>query len=100
MLAVDQSTWPSRSFLPTHNVPSHVPPACTGEGGLYPHPSALPDDHPVRLGQQEDLQALGLVILELIFAALSEGGPSDKATDGSLQRLWVDVFKCDAREFR
>ena len=71
-----------------------------GRGSLYPHPSALPDDHPVRLGQQEDLQALGLVILELIFAALSGGGPSEKALDGSLQRLWVDVFKCDAGQFK
>ena len=76
--------------------------APTGKGSLYPQPSALPDDHPLRLGQQEDLQALGLVFLELIFAALCEGGPSDKAaaTDGALQRLWLEVFKCDAREFR
>ncbi|KAK9863849.1 hypothetical protein WJX84_002840 [Apatococcus fuscideae] len=32
----------------------------------------------------------------------SLAGPSDKAaaTDGALQRLWLEVFKCDAREFR
>ena len=72
----------------------------TGSAGLFPHPAALPDDHPVRLGQLEDLQALGLVFLELIFAALSESGSSDKTTDGSLQRLWLDVFKCNAREFK
>ncbi len=71
-----------------------------GRSSLYPHPSALPDDHPVRLGQQEDLQALGLVLLELIFAALTDGGPSETALDGSLQRLWQDVFKSDAREFK
>ncbi|KAK9820410.1 hypothetical protein WJX72_010028 [[Myrmecia] bisecta] len=60
----------------------------------------ISDDHPLRLAQQEDLAALGMVLLEIVFGALAEGGPSEATTDGALQRLWQVVFSGDAKAFR
>lgn len=54
-------------------------------------------DNPSALGQREDLQALGLVILELVFAALAEG---NTASGAQLQRLLLDVFAADTHAFR
>ena len=64
---------------------------------LFPGPLPLGLDSPSALGQREDLQALGLVILELVFAALAEGRA---ATGPALQRLLMDVFASDTQAFR
>lgn len=64
---------------------------------LFPGPLPLGTENPSALGQREDLQALGLVALELVFAALAEGST---ATGPALQRLLMDVFASDTRAFR
>ena len=64
---------------------------------LFPGPYPLDRDSPSALGTREDLQALGLVVLELAFAALAEG---NNATGPALQRLLVDVFASDITAFR
>ena len=64
---------------------------------LFPGPYPLGMDNPSALGMREDLQALGLVVLELVFAALAEG---KSATGPALQRLLLDVFASDTCAFR
>jgi hypothetical protein len=71
-----------------------------GKGGLYPGPLPLDGDHPLLLAQKEDLQALGLALLETVFCALADGCPSDKTCGDALSRLLLDIYEKDTRAFR
>lgn len=71
-----------------------------GRAGLYPGPLAVEEEHPLRLAQKEDLQALGLAILETVFCALADGCPSDKTCGDALSRLLLDIYDKDTRAFR
>ncbi|KAK9815061.1 hypothetical protein WJX73_006220 [Symbiochloris irregularis] len=76
---------------------SSVDPQADEHWPLFPAPLSVGMDSPSALGTREDLQALGLVVLELVFAALAEG---KGATASALQRLLVDVFASDITAFR
>jgi hypothetical protein len=81
-----------------HAVPT---PECgAGAGALYPSPRPLNDDHPLKLAQAEDLQALGLAILETVFCALADGCPSDKTCGDALSRLLIEIYEKDTKAFR
>jgi hypothetical protein len=67
---------------------------------LYPAPRPLDEDHPLTLAQGEDLQALGLAILEMVFCALADGCPSDKTCGDALSRLLVEIYDRDTKAFR
>lgn len=60
----------------------------------------LGEDHPIVLGQRDDLQAVAAALLETVFSGLAEGGPSEAASAGSLMRLLQDVFGGNVRDFR
>eukprot|EP00884_Botryococcus_braunii_P022362 jgi/Botrbrau1/880/Bobra.0167s0005.1 len=76
-------------------------PGLAGQRGLYPGPLPVDrDDHPLLLAQKEDLQALGLAVLETVFCALADGCPSDKTCGDALSRLLLDIYDKDTQLFR
>lgn len=50
--------------------------------------------------QRDDLQAIGIVLLEMIFSALAEGGSSQATSADALKRLLLEVFAGDVERFR
>lgn len=50
--------------------------------------------------QKDDLQAIAIILLEAIFSALAEGGPSQATSADALKRLLVEVFAGDIDRFR
>lgn len=52
------------------------------------------------LWQRDDLQAVGIVLLEMMFSALAEDGPSQATSADALKRLLLEVFTGDVERFR
>lgn len=84
-----------------HQPHAHSSPCCPAEDGDAPPAlPALEEGHPLRRAQREDLQALAVTLLEVIFSALAGAGPSSSTAADALQRLLFDVFQRDVSEFR
>ena len=79
---------------------TYAPCSTTEDGDAPPTLPALEEDHPLRRAQREDLQALAVTLLEVIFSALAGAGPSSATAADALQRLLFDVFQRDVSEFR
>eukprot|EP00208_Stichococcus_sp_RCC1054_P009055 CAMPEP_0206150144 /NCGR_PEP_ID=MMETSP1473-20131121/38148_1 /ASSEMBLY_ACC=CAM_ASM_001109 /TAXON_ID=1461547 /ORGANISM="Stichococcus sp, Strain RCC1054" /LENGTH=502 /DNA_ID=CAMNT_0053547637 /DNA_START=817 /DNA_END=2325 /DNA_ORIENTATION=- len=57
-----------------------------GDGGEQPWPAQLSDDHPVIMGQKEDMGALAVTFLETIFTALAVESESPCAVPEEMVR--------------
>ena len=90
----------SPSIPPPLKCPSPLPSSTAGGDDILANPPALGFDHPLRAAQRDDLAALAVTLMEVVFSSLA-GAELGAATGAdALQRLLFDVFQRDFHGFR